>query len=200
MVGTIGPMVHGRAKGSKAAMVMLFWGSHSLGGGVVGATLALMGHWLLPDALRTSRLQTVVFIIGCLLFSIYEARIIKLPLPQFKWQVPKRWRRFAGRGVVLYGSILGAGIGTRIVNTGFYVVLISVFLGGNVLFGTFVMVTYGLARGLPVTILAFVPPARTMTFMIPVLAAQQLVNLANSAILAYLGVLLFETGRMTVIR
>jgi cytochrome c biogenesis protein CcdA len=192
MAGTIGPMVHGTRIHNKVAMAMLFASAHLLGGAAVGVTIAAMGRWLLPAVLRTSRGEALVCSIGCLLFSLHEIRIIKLPLPQFRQQVPKRWRRLGARGVFLYGSALGAGIGTRIVSASFYVVLIGVFFSGNVAFGTIAMLTYGLSRGLPIAISALFPLNTVYAFVSPLLTVRVPVNLASAAILAHFGVFLYR--------
>ena len=192
MVGTIGPMVHGKRKLGKVAIPMLFAFGHSVGGAALGATTAMMGRLLLPGVVRTNRNETLICSIGCLLLAFHEMRIIKLPLPQFRRQVPKRWRRLGGRGAFLYGSALGAGIGTRIVSSSFYVVMAGVFLIGDITFGIVAMTTYGLARGLPIAITALFPLTVVDASLGPLLTIPEVVNLASAAILAHVGVFLWR--------
>ncbi|MGD6964379.1 hypothetical protein ACQCVB_19430 [Fictibacillus phosphorivorans] len=118
-----------------------------LSSGFTGFIAATIGKTLNFDVLDWSLL--IVGIIS-LLYGFKEVGLIKLPMPQRKWQVPISWiinRKYTG--AFFYGITIGAGYLTYITYSGFYVwVLLSMVLG-NPVYGLLVGAIYGLGRSLP---------------------------------------------------
>jgi len=82
--------------------------------------------------------------------SLHEAAIVRLPLPQVRWQVPASWIRY-GRVAqsFLYGVVLGAEVFTLIPYAASYsLVLLEATLGlrGGAVLGA----VYGITRALSV--------------------------------------------------
>jgi hypothetical protein len=90
-----------------------------------------------------------------LIFALQELSIIKLPMPQVGWQVPKSWQRSSRlTGNTLYGIVLGAGIFTYIPFASFYLLLVWYMVAGAVSLQAAVLLgmTYGLFRGIPAVV------------------------------------------------
>ena len=190
MVGTIPLMVHGSTTARRYALLALYSASHALGAVVVGSTIAALGYFAMPHAVNNTRL--LCFGILCFIFSLHEMRILRLPLPQFKRQVPKRWRRLpAAEGVCLYGALLGVGIGTRISSASYYAVLLWVLLAAPASQGLVAMVVFGLARAVPICFVSlFYRDRKADDLMCYLLGQTRFLHVLNGAVLLFVGVLL----------
>ncbi|MBA3551265.1 MAG: hypothetical protein H0W27_00135 [Actinobacteria bacterium] len=113
--------------------------------GSVGGLLVLAG----PD-----RLLLLALVTTC--YGAMELGLVRLPLPRSGRQVPAAWRYRYPPVVTaaLYGALLGPGVGTRVANAGYVVVLAGAALLGDAATGAAVLGTYGAARGLSAVILA----------------------------------------------
>jgi len=124
-----------------------------------------------------------------MVFALHEARLWRLPLPQFHRQVPRTWQRFRASGVVcLYGAALGAGVGTRIPSAIYYVVIGWIMLFGRLDYGILVMTVFGVARALPVVALS--------SFWEGVGAGDTVIRLYNmeQALRAFCAAIMFAVG------
>jgi hypothetical protein len=114
MAGTIVPMVHGRSVALKSWTICLYMLSSGVGGAVIGALFGSMGSYAGSVLSGGNPHSSALLGWTCVLCSFHEAKLLTIPFPQFRRQVPQRWRRLGCASVVLYGSVLGFGIGTRI--------------------------------------------------------------------------------------
>ena len=190
MVGTIGPMVHGKTLAGKVAILGIYAACQSLGGALTGACVAAMGRLLVPEIVRASRVTIEAVAVLCFLFALHEAQMIALPLPQFHRQVPKRWRRYGTRAIFMYVIALGVGIGTRIVSAAVYAVLIWIFLTRGIGSGALVMAGFGITRSLPVAVLGLLQFNKAARVVAPSWHVAELVHLANAGFLVSAGVVL----------
>ncbi len=190
MVGTISPMVHGKTALEKLTLISVFTVAHGLGGAAVGTVISLAGCVLIPHGILTDRSRGIIFGSSCVLLALREFQIIALKLPQFRKQVPISWRRLAVSGVFLYGCVLGFGLGTRIVGSAYYAVLIGVFLTGQVKDGVLAMTVFGVARAAPVCFLGGFRCERAASYTGSLADLQEVMILVNAVILTASGSLL----------
>jgi hypothetical protein len=143
MVETICPVVHGTRKWLVSVVLFAFGAVTAAAavGLLLGAALPLAGAgWLAVVALFA------------LVEAAAEARLLRLPLPQLRKQVPEHWReRFPlPLTAVLYGLGLGLGFATYIPVATLLVVAVGVALVTDPLVGAAVMAAFGLGRALAV--------------------------------------------------
>lgn len=185
MVGTIGPMVYGRTVFKRYTLLAVYTAAHMVGALAVGVPVALIGI-AMPDSLLARNSST--FAACCLLLSLREWGVIRLPLPQSKRQVPKRWRCWPTLGILMYGGVLGAGIGTRITTASYYALLVGVMLSRDWRDAAIAMATFGLARAVPICILATMQFEDAARYAAAVMDVRELIHVANGALLLSLGV------------
>jgi cytochrome c biogenesis protein CcdA len=191
MVGTIGPMVYGKTFAGRSLRVAVYAGASVFGAAVVGASIGLIGKSVRAvEASRMQNLSLACFSLCCFFLSLHELRLISLPLPQFPRQVPKTWRRLSTLGICLYGSILGAGIGTRIPTSSYYALIVGIFLMGRIWYGTVAMIVFGLARAMPICIFAAMEIQQAEESLTSLFKIQELVHIVNGALLLWVGILL----------
>jgi cytochrome c biogenesis protein CcdA len=186
MVGTIGPIVYGRAALEKYVLLGIYTAAHVLGALATGTVVVSIGR-MIPGPLHAR--GSTIFAASCLLLSLHEWRFIRLPLPEFRRQVPKRWRRWSGLGAFLYGGVLGAAIGTRITAAAYYAFLLGVVLNGQLGCGAIAMTTFGLARALPVCILAAMQFQNAAKFLTSLMNVREVMHVANGSVLLFVGLL-----------
>ena len=82
--------------------------------------------------------------------SSVSSRVVRVPVPQLRRQVPDWWRTFFGRPLAafLYGAGLGVGFLTFLGHGTLVVVTVGAASTGRPLIGALVMAPFGLARGL----------------------------------------------------
>lgn len=151
MVGTISPVVYravfgGRYKWYVAAAIYTI-GSIA-GGGLTGALLGLLGEFL-TTLISGYRLYFPLFVgLLAIAYSLHEFRMVSLPFPQIRRQVPPRWRKrfhpYVTAGV--YGLILGLGFTTFIPTASYHVLGLAVVLQGSPIFGILIFTIYGAGR------------------------------------------------------
>jgi hypothetical protein len=190
MVGTIGPMVNGTSHLRKSRVIALFGAANIIGGAATGITFAFLGHILLWPSL-TLDIKNPAFGTSCVLLSMIEVGLIRARLPQFRKQVPRRWRHWGGCGTGLYGLVLGAGVGTRIVTLTYYALLLGILLG-SLRLGLVIGALFGLARAFPICLLSVIRVDRALQFTPMIVGSQDLMQLVNGAVLAALGMLLIR--------
>jgi hypothetical protein len=127
---------------------LVYGGSAALSGGGIGFLYTAIVYLIafgLPPGVKFSLLIPVSAV-----FILHEWNVIRLPVPQNRWQVPHSW--VSGppmRNMAVWGLILGAGILTYIPHIIFH--LLYLYLGffkapvHGLLFGAL----YGFSRALP---------------------------------------------------
>jgi hypothetical protein len=130
-------------------------------GSMVGASLLALLLGFAGQGIRAlipgMSLGWVVAFLGvvALVFALQELGVIKLPMPQIGWQVPKSWQKSSRlTGNTLYGIVLGAGIFTYIPFASFYLLLMWEMAAGAVSLQSAVLLgmVYGLFRGIPAVV------------------------------------------------
>jgi len=161
MVGTIVPVVNGQGE-QKGRRSGLFYYALGLlvGGGLVGFLLSLLGVLVRAAVLGNgSQSWRAILFVGilALLGGASEVNLLRIPMPQSRWQVPRSWlaRWRYETASFLYGLVLGSGFLTPIASFSFYtVVLALVVIGPELILGPpLVFAAFALARALPVTAL-----------------------------------------------
>jgi MFS family permease len=161
MVGTIVPVVSGQAEQRRGRLGLFYYALGLLVGGVlVGLLLGWVGT-LVRKAIYWNGLQSwhAVLLVGILavLGGASEVKLLRVPAPQSRWQVPRTWlARWRYRTVLfLYGVVLGAGFLTPIAGFSFYtIVLFLIVVGPDLILGPpLVFAAFALARALPVAAL-----------------------------------------------
>lgn len=153
MVGTIIPMVHGN-RDAKTRLTTL--AAHLLGcvsGGVVaGYTLGLIGAFF-GHGKNGAEWPAFVFSAICLVVALRELNVLRIPMIESHWQVPRRWVvEFApALASLLYGVLLGAGVVTRMGGV-LATVVVWVLLVGDPVLGSKVLGLFGLSRALPIVV------------------------------------------------
>lgn len=152
MVQTITPVVHGGRRSRWSATVAL----HALGAtsaaAAFGAMLAVGGSVLGAPWGRTAGL-----VVGSLAF-LYAARevfALRVPIPDRRRQVPEWWRTAfsPGTAAFLYGVGLGVGFFTYVRFGTLVVASAAAISSGEAVTGAAFMASFGLARGLSVSVM-----------------------------------------------
>lgn len=158
MAGTMIPLVYGEGAQGKNAPVLLI--AHTLaslmGGMICGGVLGWGGG--LAQFSLPGRLPRIVLFLGvaALILSGNAAGLIRVPVPESRWQVPRKWLSNLPQvvGAGLFGICLGAGVMTRITVT-LYVVLVWALVSGSAQSGAVAMAVYALCRTIPLWVLYF---------------------------------------------
>jgi hypothetical protein len=203
MVATIGsPMVNGR---KLRKIVVGPAGVHllatTLGAAGFGYLLGFVGSQvsvLEPSAGNRSTFAVLVIGLMCLTYALRELGLVRIPLPQFRRQVPRQWfGRFPHRLTALYWGLgLGAGVGTMVASSAFAIVVIWIFAFGSPVRGLSVMALFGFTRGIPPIVSAWrlnwrksVEFARVMGSLRPLIGhLNGVIMAATGSILTYLSV------------
>lgn len=162
MIGTISPMVDGERKaGRRAAAHWAHLGGTVVGGAVAGGAIGLIGAALLAPGLAA-----VVTLGFAGLYGLHEFRILRMPTPERRQQVPVSWRKTlpTRATAAAYGLVLGAGFLTHITATTYYVMWLAAVATGVPFWAVIVGATYGAARGLPPFLLASTPKRHSEVF------------------------------------
>ena len=155
MVGTILPIVNGqRLLGKRFTALRAHAAGCLVGGALIGVALGVAGAIVPLEKLPLQRSVLVALVTGSisLLYSAKEAALIRVPAPQCRWQVPLAWRDRLPHNVssLSYGLGLGLGVATRIPVTTIYALLVWSLMVGRPSLTSFVMLTFGLGRVLPI--------------------------------------------------
>ncbi len=155
---------------------------------VVGGTLGALGAYLQVSA-GNRRIWLVGVALIALACGMHELAIVRLALPQLRWQVPVCWSKY-GKVIqaLLYGIVLGADIFTFIPYTSFYVlILFEMTFGpsGGVALGFL----YGLARILPTVLGATYSHHRDNVSLVVmrILTARPWFHVSNGVLLTLVG-------------
>lgn len=151
MVGSIIPIVYGeRQRFGISPSGVLYAGSSVAGGAVVGGAVAGLGS-ILPGIRSFHSVLLVVAVAAFGLWGLRDLRILEFPAPEWRRQVPNRWRSSFPAPVVatLYGASLGAGVLTFVPFSSFYSVLGWLLAAGDGALGLTAGAAAGLGRVLP---------------------------------------------------
>jgi hypothetical protein len=157
------------------------------GGAIFGLVVSLMGG-LLPIEDRTMTALMAAGMVGAL-YSLREARLVQIPAPQSRRQVPNRWRWTMPIGMTafLYGSSLGVGAATPITTTTYYPLVVWVLLTAEPSIGATTLGLYGFTRAAPLLLPVFdTTGPRLRTTIDRVVAWEPLVWLLNALALSLL--------------
>lgn len=164
MVGSIVPIVNGQQKRH------LLWGTLPLyllgsvgSAAVLGWTLGFLGALLNRLGNDFAWIPTLqgLWVWGfvallCLGYALHELRLLKMPRPQMKRQVPRRWlyQFHPFLTWLLFGLELGTGVTTYIHVGTFYPILLWALFSKSPLYAMALMATFGFGRAMPTIILA----------------------------------------------
>lgn len=128
-----------------AAWSVFYVLGHIVGGASVGGVLGAIGL-LLPAAWLWRAIFGLSFL--CVLWSLHEFGLLRLPMPQLHRQVQRNWmqQRHWNFVAVGYGVQLGCGLATRIPSTTTYAVMCFALLSGTWWKGSLIMAVFGLFR------------------------------------------------------
>jgi len=116
----------------------------------VGLALGAIGESFVEKVSDGPRLYLIGIL--SLILALREWKLLQFSIPEFKRQTEKTWAHEFGPEVAsaMWGIHIGLGFGTRINHGGFWV-LVAIALGfGSPKYGAILMLTYWLARTLPV--------------------------------------------------
>lgn len=164
MVGSIVPIVNGQFArhllwGTLPIYFLASVGSAAAFGlalGLLGTLLNRLSHvfaWL--PTLQGSWVWIFLALL-CLGYALHELRLIKMPRPQIKRQVPRRWlyERHPFLTWLLFGLGLGVGVMTFIPFGTFYPVLLMALFSKSPLYAMILMGAFGFGRAIMTLILA----------------------------------------------
>jgi hypothetical protein len=149
MIPSINPVGYGEQKRLKWLTAVAFYSlSAAISSSLTGMLIASLG--LLAHALSSMLfdLKWLWISILALLYCLHESRVIRMPSPQRKQQVPKGWRQRYHPWIAAsaYGFVIGSGLLTRISVSTFYLFLLWCFLDANPLQAALVGAFYGLGQ------------------------------------------------------
>lgn len=157
-------------------------------GGSMGMIGSLSQRATLPDVVD-GRLWVAILAVITLTFSLREVNIVRLPMPQVRWQVPANWAAYGKLiQLFLYGIVLGVDVFTLIPYATFYALMIfEAILGirGGVAIGFI----YGVARALPTALGSIAAHRRrdSAPIAVRIFGSRGVLHGANSVALAVVG-------------
>lgn len=123
-----------------------------VGAGVItcllAAALGLGLAQIAPDAVLPAG-----FALGgvAVVYALHELELISLPVPGRDWQVPADWVRHGFyRSAVIFGGVVGFGVFTRVPFASFPLLLVWLFVSGNLWYALAVGLVYGATRALSI--------------------------------------------------
>jgi len=152
MIETIGPRGHTAGRATTLAACLTFTLGALGGGAVTFGSLALAGS-LLQGGDSTAAYLTAAAIAA--VGGVLELRGVAI-LPQVRRQLPEHWRRLMPMplAAALYGVLLGLGFTTFVLTFGVFALAAIAFAVGDPETGLVIGVAFGLARALPVALVA----------------------------------------------
>ncbi len=129
----------------------VYFVSMTLAGAAMGGVVALAGLGLY--ALAPGAQHPLAVALGALTsaYALHELGWLRLPVPGRDWQVPASWvRRGFYRSAVIFGSIAGFGVFTRVPYASMPILLGWLLVSGNVLLGIATGMLYGVMRAVSI--------------------------------------------------
>jgi hypothetical protein len=131
----------------------LFAAAAIVGSSSVGIAVALLGSVIAHAKIR-GPLTGATWIIA-LVYAVGELVKKPLPVPTFRWQVPRRWSLYGdGAFSAIFGLCLGAGFLTVVPFVGYYLLISWCFLSQSAVQAGVVMAIFGVMRGAPLMLVA----------------------------------------------
>ena len=151
MVGTMAPVVYGndlsRPRGSWLLALLQYTAASTVAGSILGIAFGFLGS-MVP--LGSSRNVLAMVIVGsmALVYSLHEFKLLSLPMPQRKRQVPAEWRYRYHPYVTawLFGGLLGIGYATFVPVATLYVATVAAVLNGSLAYGAALLGLFALGR------------------------------------------------------
>lgn len=112
-----------------------------LGAAALGGLLGLVGELLLatrPVVAAAVTASTATLVLA------REVGRAPIPIPQRRWQVPRRWLGRFWMGAFVFGAVMGVGLFTFIPSLVFYLYLLTCLMVGGPGYGAAVGIVYGL--------------------------------------------------------
>lgn len=131
--------------------VYLFFASvsGSLSGFIITMIIFLFTFWV-PYLIKM-----ILFLFLVLLFILHEFFLIKLNIPQRKWQIPSSWLKMTQtKNMIVWGIILGPGIFTYLPYTSFYILFLYIGFFMPPYYGLLFGLIFALSRTIPTLLLA----------------------------------------------
>ena len=149
MAQTITPVVHGGRRGRWAGTLALHVVGATLAATALGAGLGTIGS-LLGGPFGTAGRAAVAAV--ALLYAARELFGLRLPIPEFRRQVPEWWRGWLrpGAAAFLYGPGLGVGYLTHLRHGTLVAVSAVALVAGDPALGAVALAPFGIARALAV--------------------------------------------------
>ncbi|HXF50512.1 MAG TPA: hypothetical protein VNM43_02380 [Dehalococcoidia bacterium] len=196
MVDTIRLMVHEQEgqQNRRLAVPAFYVAGSTVGGATAGFTVGLAaavarGVW--PVTTSAFAASILVGLVG-LLFALRDLNIVASRLPQVPKQVPRKWKGTLHPywAAALYGSVLGAGMLTRITFASVHFLLLVCALLPNFPAATGAFALFGFSRALPVVAAATMPVLHVDIPAIGMRRYMSLARVANGSVLAATSLLL----------
>ncbi len=121
--------------------------SMTLAGGAAGIAFAAAGAGL--SAFWEDATVPLAMALGAvsLTYAFHEVGLVRLPVPGREWQVPVNWVRDGFyRSAVIFGGTVGLGVFTRVPYASLPILLLWLFVSGNIVYGSVAGLVYGAAR------------------------------------------------------
>lgn len=192
MVGTLIPIGYGerRYRGAPLPLVSYVAGSVVSGAGA-GAIFGTAGGALFGAGIGPAEFGVAAGL--ALTYSLVEARLLRLPIPQLNRQVRQRRHLGHSKPNVLalgYGIGLGAGVLTHITVATVAIVVVAVAAAGDALGGAAAMALFGFARSAPLLLVgadAAVDERSLVAATDAIFKWEPVVHLLNALALAFAG-------------
>lgn len=123
----------------------------TVAGTATGAAFAAAGAGV--HALRDDVIVPLAVVLGAvtLAYALHELELLRVPVPGRDWQVPADWVRDGFyRSAVIFGSVVGFGVFTRIPYASLPILLGWLFVSGNVVLGAAAGLVYAATRALSI--------------------------------------------------
>lgn len=151
MVGTIIPIGYGEGQFRRLKLFGLHIIGYLGGATLLGLLAGGLGRVIFGRT-TTNPASTIVILssaIICLLYSLREFDLLRVPAPQVDWRVPRNWRSLPPWLMGLsYGVVLGVGFLTYLPVSSLHVATAWVFLSQSPLRGACTLAGFGLGRSL----------------------------------------------------
>lgn len=132
---------------------LLYIGSSLISGAIMGFIISLLIYFI--SYLIPYEIKLVLLIIVTALYLLHEFKLINLRVPQNSWQVPENWVSYDDKqSMLVWGSILGAGIFTYIPHATFYILYLYIGFFLSPVYGLLFGALYALSRSLPSIVLS----------------------------------------------
>ena len=125
----------------------VYTASMTLAAATTGAILATAGAGVLR--LWSEATLPLAAALGAitLVYALHEIGFVRVPVPGRDWVVPGDWVRYGlYRRAVVWGSIVGAGVFTRVPFAALPILAAWLFIYGDVVYGALAGALYGLTR------------------------------------------------------